>query len=151
MHPAALCSQNGPTMARTKTANSDDERKLKIIRDPLYKQWSAALKAFDRALVKRSRNELEQPKVWKARDKASELRHWLRELPFTPEELLEENQRYATLLGRIDQAEAGAAAAREAYRAAQLRELDEQERNSPVRYDSTIGEFVQGRRVLNGR
>ena len=129
--------------------DAPSERMLSIATHPIFKKWEAALKNFERTIEKRSRGEVEQPKVWKAYDKASDAYNWLRALPFEPAELEHEHERLSRVHARKEEAEAGAAAYREANRRAELAALNELEDSDPhVRYVPGIG-YVQGRRVVS--
>lgn len=136
-------------MARKTKAQPVPARMLAIVRDPLYKKWGAALRAYERAVDKRSRDEIELSTVQKARDKALDAYNWLRALSLTPDELEQEYARLRAINEQLAAAEGGARAARHAARQAELDALDRIERDEPhTRYVPGLG-YVRGKRVVS--
>lgn len=128
---------------------NDDPRRLSIVRSPVYKGWTRALRAYESALSKREDNAIEARAVWRARDKAEDALNFLRALPLSPDELAEEQARLGALKLRGAQVEVTAQQARVAARAAELRELEQLERDDPhTRYVPGVG-YVRGKRVFS--
>jgi len=127
---------------------STDARRLAIVADPIWKRWQSALRAYERALQKRSRNEIEQAATWKASEKALDAYNWLRALPLDAAELAEELSRLNLIASHKQEAEDGAAAVRAGERRAALGALDEERDNDPhTRYVPGLG-YARGRRLL---
>jgi hypothetical protein len=124
-------------------------RLIQIVRDPIYKRFIAALRAYERAIDKRSKDQLELSQVHKAREKALDAYNWLRALDLSPAELEQEHARIGAVGQQLAAAEVAAAAVRHAARRAQRDELGELERVDPhTRYVPGIG-YVRGRRVID--
>lgn len=114
---------------------------------PYYRKWLTAIKAYERAIEKRSREEIEQVKVWRARDNADDALSWLRGR-ISELEMNEEQQRLARANVLALEAETSAAGARQAHRRAELERIDAEERGEVhTHYVPGVG-YVRGKRVL---
>lgn len=137
----------GPhTRRAAKLGSPDAKRLIGIVRDPIYKKWAAALRAYERTLEKRAKEEVDRQAVWRAHDKASKAYNWLPALPLTPAELEQEHAQLSALNARKAETEAGASATRAAGRRAELAALDAAEAEHTV-YVPGVG-YVRGKRVI---
>lgn len=115
---------------------------------PYYRKWLTAIKAYERAIEKRSRDEIEQVKVWRARDSADDALSWLRGR-VSAAELAEEERRLSRANTLALEAETTAAGARQAYRRAELDRIDAEERDDVhTHYVPGVG-YVRGKRVIS--
>lgn len=134
------------TRRAAKLGSPDAARLIGIVRDPIYKKWAAALRAYERTLEKRAKEEVDKTAVWRAHDKASKAYNWLSALPLTPAELAEEYAQLSALSARKAETEAGASAYRAAARRTELAALDAAEAEHTV-FVPGIG-YVRGKRVI---